>query len=210
MCPLAALWWSGPPWGWAPPFALARGSLVLSALRFCPAGAKNTSGSARPGMLRPCAFVSYRVPRSHWWELLGGLRGCRVPSPHPRTLRWMCGPQAMHSPGQCRYQPLPQCDFTPRNLGLPPSVKYLQSPQQQPGRCPCLCLLPQHGSSWKRGSDVRARSCCHLAVLGSPAPWDGQPHHGGCWGGQAVSPTRSLCDPHDKHGPRGAGKDWWG
>lgn len=33
----------------------------------------------------------------------------------------------VHSPGRCWYQPLHQDKFTPRNYGLPLSIKYLQS-----------------------------------------------------------------------------------
>lgn len=39
-------------------------------------------------------------------------------------------PHAAHGPRRCRYQPLPRCNFTPRNWGLPPSVKYLRSLQR--------------------------------------------------------------------------------
>lgn len=55
----AVVW---PPVGTVPPFALARGSLVLSQRSVPALLVLKTSGLARPGMLRPRAFVSRCFP----------------------------------------------------------------------------------------------------------------------------------------------------
>lgn len=148
----------------------------------------------------------------------GGVWWPWVPSPCHKDPRWAHGPHTVHGPGRCRYQPLPRGNFTPGNWGLPPSVKYLQSPQTaawevSPSLPPSLagwgpCLI----WGWDRLKKGKGRVGQGPAVVwpcrGPQAPPGvGSSSAVGAGGGKAASPTRSLCaSPRQTWTHRG----WWG